>query len=207
MRYSQAIAGALALLLVGVTPAILHAQAQPPSNDLCVNAITGLAVPSVTAGTTVGATTDSQAPSCGAAAVTSPGVWYTVVGTGRIITADTCNGTTTYDSKLSAYCTNCTAFQCITGNDDFCGLQSQISWCSQLGDTYHILVHGFGGATGPFDLTLTDGGPCGAPVPCGAASAPRPAPLPVLSGGMVVAMALLLLGLGLVAVRRHYRRT
>ena len=206
MRYSQTIVGVLALLLVGATPAILHAQMQAPSNDLCANAITGLAVPSVTAGTTVGATTDSQAPSCDNTAVTSPGVWYTVAGTGRIIIADTCTGTS-YDSKLSAYCTNCASFQCITGNDDLCGLQSQISWCSQLGSTYHILVHGFGGSTGPFDLTLTDGGPCGAPVPCGGASGPRPAPVPVLSRSMVAAMALMLLGLGLFAVRRHYRRT
>jgi len=204
MRHNQILAGVLVLLLVGAAPAVLHAQfPAPPSNDSCANAITGLTVPSVTAGSTDGATVDTQAPNCGSAQVTSPGVWYTVVGTGRVITADTCTGTS-YDSKLSAYCTDCSSFQCITGNDDACGLQSQISWCSQLGATYHILVHGFGGANGPFELTLTDGGACDTPVPC-AESGPQRAPVPVLSRGMVAAMAFLLLGLGLFAVRRRYR--
>ena len=39
------------------------AKAQPP-NDLCTDAIGPLAVPSTTAGTTIGATIDVQAPFC-----------------------------------------------------------------------------------------------------------------------------------------------
>ncbi|MFQ5430726.1 MAG: hypothetical protein ACE5E1_10485, partial [Phycisphaerae bacterium] len=127
-----------------------------PANDLCVDAIP-VGVPSTTAGTTVNATTDSEAPFCGVSP-TSPGVWYTVVGTGNTMTASLCNGVATYDSKLTVYCGDCTDFVCVDGNDDACGLQSEVSWCSQAGATYMILVHGFGGDNGPFELVVSDDG-------------------------------------------------
>lgn len=135
-----------------------------PDNDDCLDAIGPLAIPSVTAGSTVGATPDPNAPTPCGTSVSAPGVWYTVVGTGRTITASTCTGATGYDSKLNVYCLDCDDLTCITGNDDFCGLQSQVSWCSEPGVTYHILVQGFGGATGTFELELTQGAVnCGPP--------------------------------------------
>jgi subtilisin-like proprotein convertase family protein len=139
-----------------------------PDNDLCENAIGPLAVPSTTPGSTNLATTDAGFPSpCGSASITSPGVWYTVLGTGNTMTASLCNGATSYDAKLSVFCRGCGPTICVDGNDDFCGLQSQVSWCSQAGVEYLILVHGFGGATGPFELTLSDNGsPCAGPVQC-----------------------------------------
>ncbi|MBW1774006.1 MAG: IPTL-CTERM sorting domain-containing protein, partial [Deltaproteobacteria bacterium] len=101
--------------------------------------------------------------------VTAPGVWYTVIGTGNTITVSTCNDAD-YDTKLSVYCTDCdTEFTCVTGEDDTsgCGLTTEISFCSQAGQEYHILVHGFSDATGDFDLTVTDDGvPCLADVLC-----------------------------------------
>jgi hypothetical protein len=59
--------------------------------------------------------------------------------------------------------------QCVTGNDDNCAtgadpFLSTVSWCSEAGCEYLIFVSGFGGATGPFDLVITDNGvPCGTP--------------------------------------------
>lgn len=139
-----------------------------PDNDDCANA-TPVAIPSTTAGDTTLATTDTGAPLCGTS-VTSPGVWYSVIGTGNTITASMCNGATAYDSKLSVYCGNCdplSGLTCVVGNDDFCGLQSQVSWCSQAGAEYKILVHGFGGATGTFELVLSDNGQsCSGAVSC-----------------------------------------
>ena len=76
-------------------------------NDLCADAEM-VAVPSVTPGTTIGAT-DDDAPLCGTS-VTAPGVWYTVMGTGNTMTASTCNdgnpdtGDADYDTKLNVYC-------------------------------------------------------------------------------------------------------
>jgi|GEM_PF-1662912 len=138
-------------------------------NDNCAGAI-AVDIPSQTPGTTVNATVDDGLPFCGTS-VTSPGVWYTVVGTGTTITASLCDGNTSFDSKLSAYCavdcSDLTTATCVTGNDDTCGLQSEITWCSQAGAVYYILVHGFGGQTGTFELDITeDGVPCTADVAC-----------------------------------------
>ncbi|MHC4776613.1 MAG: hypothetical protein ACYTBR_15290, partial [Planctomycetota bacterium] len=128
-----------------------------PPNDLCENAIGPLSVPSSTPGSTDGATTDSGFPFCGTG-ITSPGVWYTVIGTGTTMTASLCTGATNYDSKLSVYCNGCLDPTCVVGIDDFCGLQSEVSWCAQAGAEYLILVHGFGGQSGPFELELSDDG-------------------------------------------------
>ncbi len=139
-------------------------QVGAPANDTCDAAIP-VAVPSTTAGTTTGATIDNTFPACGTS-ITSPGVWYEMVGTGNVLTADTCSGTT-YDSKLTVFCQDCATPTCISGNDDACGLQSQVTWDSELGATYRVLVHGFGGQSGPFDLTVTDTGvPSTNPVAC-----------------------------------------
>ncbi len=136
-----------------------------PDNDLCADAI-AVGVPSVTPGSTQGASIDSAFPTCGTS-ITSPGVWYSVTGTGTTMTASLCNGVATYDTKISVYCPDCDEAICVDGNDDFCGLQSEISWCSQLGANYLILVHGYGGATGPFELEVyEDGAPCSADVAC-----------------------------------------
>ncbi len=121
--------------------------------DDCVDA-TPVDVPSLTIGTTIGATFD-DAGFCGTSN-TAPGVWYTVVGTGTTMTASFCQngGTADYDSKLSVYTGDCDMLLCVDGNDDSCGLQSEVSWFGELGTTYRILVHGFGGGQGNFELAL-----------------------------------------------------
>jgi len=123
----------------------------PPVNDQCQNAIP-LGCGSVVTGTTSGASID-PAPFC-STSVTAPGVWYRIAGTGDRITVSSCGGTA-YDNKISVYTGNCNAFSCVTGNDDFCGLQSQVTFCSTPGVQYFILVHGFGNATGNFTLNVT----------------------------------------------------
>ncbi|RIK69021.1 MAG: hypothetical protein DCC65_01555 [Planctomycetota bacterium] len=137
-----------------------------PPGDNCDDPVGPLAIPSVTMGSTVGTSIDT-APLCGTS-ISAPGVWYTVIGTGNTITASMCTGTP-YDAKLNVYCGPCNNLTCVTGIDDFCGLQPQVSWCSQAGALYRILVQGFSGATGSFTLTLSDNGvPCTATVLCAA---------------------------------------
>ena len=172
----NATAGNTYLLRVGTFPGatggtgtFTMTQISIPANDDCANAI-AVAVPSGTPGTTEFATTDSEGfPFCGTG-ITSPGVWYSVTGTGNTITASLCDGNTAFDSKISVYCGDCADpanALCVDGNDDFCGLQSEISWCSQAGATYLVLVHGFGGATGTFELDISDDGvSCTADVAC-----------------------------------------
>jgi hypothetical protein len=130
-----------------------------PDNDDCVDAI-ALGVPSTTSGTTNFANPEPAAPFCGTTSNTAGAVWYTVVGDGTTYTAETC-GNTNYDSKITVYCGDCNdiaGLTCVTGNDDFCGLQSQVTWCTQPTVTYLVMVHGFSSATGDFELGITSNG-------------------------------------------------
>ncbi|MBC7772919.1 MAG: hypothetical protein H7210_10525 [Pyrinomonadaceae bacterium] len=134
-----------------------------PANDDCADAI-ALTAPSTTFGTTSCATTDGTVSCSGIG--NSGDVWYTVVGNGRFITVDTCSSAF-YDTTLEVYSGTCAGgLVCEGGNDDFCGLQSSVTFCSVPGRTYLINVHGFAGATGDFDISVTKGEPCGDPCPC-----------------------------------------
>ncbi len=158
--------------------------AEPPPNDECWGARPAN-VPSVTPGSTWGATIDSEFPTCGTS-ITAPGVWFKVIGTGETMTATTCEnesppGSADYDTKISVFCTGCDAPTCVTGNDDVtgCNFHSKVQWCSQLGAEYLILVHGFSSATGNFELSVFDDGVactsavfCGSLLPTGACCQP-----------------------------------
>ncbi|MEL6811652.1 MAG: proprotein convertase P-domain-containing protein, partial [Bacteroidota bacterium] len=136
-----------------------------PANDMCMDAIT-LTGDGVVSGTTVGAAVEGV-PFCGTSS-TSPGVYYTFTdgsGTGSMVTLSLCGGAT-FDTKIGAFTGTCGALVCETGLDDFCGLQSEISFMTDGSSTYYVLVHGFGGASGPFDLTVS-----------GLPAAPGPAPI------------------------------
>ncbi len=127
----------------------------PLPNDDCSGAIAVSCGGSVS-GSTVGATVDSSAPTCGPA-ITSPGVWYKFNDNSGLpgdITLSLCNGTD-FDSKISVYSGTCAALVCVGGNDDACGLQSEITFASNGNTQYYILIHSFGGATGNFTLEVT----------------------------------------------------
>jgi hypothetical protein len=132
---------------------------QAPINDNCDGALP-IACGEIVAGSTDNATEDSAvAPTCDTT-VTAPGVWYVYEDTTGLITDITitmCNGTTDYDAKLSVYTGDCAAppFTCVVGNDDTCGLQSEVSFQSDGATTFYILVHGFGGGTGNFEIEMT----------------------------------------------------
>jgi hypothetical protein len=132
-------------------------------NDACANAI-ALAVPSITSGTTTGATVDSGlalaggpgiADAGGNALITAPGVWYSVTtNTAETVYADTL--VAEYDTKLSVYTGSCGSMSPVTMNDDAASsYRSKVAWVAQPGTTYWILVHGFAQASGDFQLELT----------------------------------------------------
>ncbi len=150
-----------------------------PDNDLCADA-QAMPVGSTRFGATDAATFDA-APFCGTSN-TAPGVWYSITGTGRTITVTTCNPGTDYDTKVTVYCNDCGVLTCIAGNDDQFGpfdpdcdvlgigfnRGSTLSFCSQAGAQYLILVHGFLAAVGDFELSVfSDGPPCAGAVECG----------------------------------------
>ncbi|MGE3107110.1 MAG: GC-type dockerin domain-anchored protein [Phycisphaerales bacterium] len=139
---------------------------QTPANDDCFSAA-ALTTGQYTHGSTVCAGVDAVT-SCSGAALAS-GLWYSFTGTGNTMSVDLC-ASAGYDTRIELYCGDCNNLVCAGSNDDFCGLQSGVSTCTTSGTTYYVLVHGFGGATGEFDVAVNDdGAPCsGAPTcsPC-----------------------------------------
>ncbi len=123
----------------------------PLNNDDCADAF-AINCGETVSGSTIGQTPDA-APFCGTSN-TAPGVWYSWTGDGSAVTLSTCTGTS-YDSKLTVYSGSCGALACVGGNDDTCGLQSEVSFVSSVGTDYLILVHGFSASEGDFDLTMT----------------------------------------------------
>jgi subtilisin-like proprotein convertase family protein len=126
----------------------LNMACQPP-NDLCAGAFNINCGQSIT-GTTVGATLDVL-PACGTS-ITAPGVWYTFIGSGGNEVVNTCTAAS-FDTKISVFSGTCAGLVCIDGNDDFCGLRSEVSFATTASTRYYVLVHGFGTATGTFTLT------------------------------------------------------
>lgn len=139
---------------------------QPPPNDTCETAI-AVALNTPTIGNNEAAQ-DDVTPDCGTVTPVG-GIWYTVVGTGETMTATTCSSGTDYDTRIQVFC-DCDSLVCVGGNDDAVGggaecelpsgdpYKSTISWCSELGKIYYIIVGGFTGEHGTSELTVTSGG-------------------------------------------------
>ncbi len=133
-----------------------------PANDLCEDAIS-IECGATILGTTIDATDDSAtAPDC-ETPTTTPGVWYKYEdfsGLPNEVTLTTCSVNTDYDTKISVYVGDCASppLTCVAGNDDDPNcpdFQSSVAFDSDGNTTYYILVHGFGGQTGEFELSMT----------------------------------------------------
>lgn len=126
-----------------------------PANDDCSNAIT-LTCGQTVSGTTT-ASTDDGVVDCGATYDGGQGVWYHFAGNDNLVTLTTCDQAD-FDTKISVFSGACGSLSCVDGNDDdfSCfGNTSTISFIATSGTDYYILVHGFLGATGNFDLTVS----------------------------------------------------
>ncbi len=143
------------LFLVAV---MLYPSLETWANDDCSNA-TPIQCGQTLAGSTIGANFDGIS-FCGTT-INAPGVWYTVQGNGGQYTASTCNQAS-YDTKISIFEGSCGALSCVTGQDDAIGCSgftTEVDWQTTAGTTYYILIHGFGGATGNFNLSVDCGNP------------------------------------------------
>ena len=123
--------------------------------DLCDNALAVSPNSTVSGSTANTAVNDAPGLDCGTGLVDSPGAWYSVTGTGNLMTASLC-GAASYDSRLSVFEGTCLGLTCVTDANNTCGLQESVSWCSTPGVEYRILVHGAGGASGDFSMTVSD---------------------------------------------------
>ncbi len=128
-----------------------------PANDYCSGATPVTCAGSPYAGnTTLATTTGDPTTYCGFTPG-APGVFYVLAGTGQNVTASVCGAA--FDTEIQVYSGSCGALACVTGNDDYCGFQSQVTFPTSVGTNYYIMVDGFSGAKGAFSLALT----CAAP--------------------------------------------
>ncbi|MFO0375804.1 MAG: hypothetical protein ACK51N_02020, partial [bacterium] len=142
--------------------------APSPVSDLCASAI-ALPISTTTLairGATQGMTAD-VVPLCAGAVPGGSGVWFRLVGTGHPVTLSTC-ANTTFDTVLSVFCASCDALSCVTANDDDCpGGGSRVTFCAEAGREYLVLLTGFSGASGTFELQFSRATQaCTDPVPC-----------------------------------------
>ncbi|MDC8004966.1 T9SS type A sorting domain-containing protein [Aureisphaera galaxeae] len=146
-----------------VGPFVMSITCEPvPDNDQCDGAFPIVCGDSLM-GTTINSTDDTAAaPDCDTA-TTTPGVWYVYNDTSGLptdILLSTCSTNTNYDTKISVYTGDCGSLPltCVAGNDDSgncTDFQSEVEFQSDGNTTYYILVHGFGGATGDFELSMS----------------------------------------------------
>jgi hypothetical protein len=134
---------------------VLNIGAPPPpsGNDTCAGATV------VTDGAFTAATgsTTEVTPGCGFGGQFDSWYSYTATGSG-VLTVNMCAGAS-FDTILSAY-DACGGTQ-IACNDDFCGLQSQITFPITAGTTYKIALSGYNGQSGSGTITFSSqtGGP------------------------------------------------
>ena len=116
----------------------------PPANDECVDAI-AVACMDVVTGSTVDATDSGNNPAFD--------VWYSFTGTGTIqdVTVSLCNSG--YDTYVRVF-DSCGGTE-IVGNDDSCGTRSEATFTSDGTSTYYIMIEGYSGTEGTYELAVT----------------------------------------------------
>ncbi len=124
-------------------------------NDECATSVV-LAVNSATAFDTTLATLSAEPWPC--AASTAPDLWYRYIPVANATaTVETCGSG--YDTALQVLRGTCAALVPIACNDDFCGLQSTITFPATAGTTYYIRLGGFATQSGTGTILLTEGAP------------------------------------------------
>lgn len=121
-------------------------------NDLCPDALP-LVCGDVVTGNTDGSSSDGAPTEICGTTPGAPGNWYSFIGTGQVIELSLCNSD--YDTKIQVYEGTCDALECIGGNDDSCGLQSEFEFLSVAGEEYFFYVFGFNVSTGNYELVVT----------------------------------------------------
>ena len=118
----------------------------PPSNDTCANASPLNDTLLYSSEYTACAIDDTNLPCTGENTIYR-GVWYrfTATATGTA-TVDTCGSD--FDTKLIVFSGTCGALTNLGCNDDFCGLQSSVSFPCTAGSNYLVCAGGYGGHGG-----------------------------------------------------------
>jgi hypothetical protein len=128
----------------------------PPANNLCTTAFDVPADGSIQTGTTIDACRGGT-NQCGSKNVDAAGVWYSVQGTGNWMVASTCNTNSDFELQTLVLTGSCGDLECVDFDKEACGDQSSVSWLSDRGTVYLLLVQGiFPGTNGNFELTVEE---------------------------------------------------
>jgi hypothetical protein len=131
----------------------ISAPAPTPPNDECVDAIAlgeGVSGPFLTGGASL---VDPFACGSGGA----PDIWFTYTpAVNGDFSINLCGSD--YDTAMELFTGDCGALTLVECNDDFCGLQSGVSYCGIAGETYTFRVGGFNGSTGTAVVEIQNSG-------------------------------------------------
>ena len=126
-----------------------------PTNDACETAIS-LETGDTVAGATYFAqqSDDFEFGTCGTSQggnFSSPGIWYTVGGSGGLMGASI---NANYDVQMTVFAGGCSDLTCVDGTEGFTAdfFSGAVYWDSEEGVEYSVLVHGFSGQVGEFEL-------------------------------------------------------
>ena len=118
----------------------------PPGNDTCTNAYSLYDSQVYTSEYTACAMDDTNLPCTGQNTIYR-GVWYSFNATATgTATVDACGSD--FDTKIVVFSGACGALTALGCNDDFCGLQSSVSFPCVAGTNYLICAGGWGGQGG-----------------------------------------------------------
>jgi hypothetical protein len=168
---------ALLLVVVGVVVGMIGAQSRnntgpetavdpttfdniTSTEDLCQNAVP-LDFPTIVTGSTVDAASDTSLFGvCGDVARNGfSGVWYSLRGSGTILSLSTCYGSS-FDTQVSVFRgSSCSFATCVEGSDQRtnCGTDgSYLTFLAEEGENYFILIHGLRRANGVFTLVIEE---------------------------------------------------
>jgi hypothetical protein len=68
-------------------------------------------------------------------------VWYKVTGNGQTVVASTCHSISNFPARLAVYTGSCDNLVCETAEDSDCGNGSSITWATEAGEEYYLLVY------------------------------------------------------------------
>ncbi len=112
-------------------------------------------------GSTALGTVDGNWTGCPGVPNTAKGIWYKLVGAGNrvLLNTDQVITGTSFDTRITVYCSttnDCVGLSCLAANDDInatdANFFSEVEFCAVNGQTYFILVHGFGSDSGAFGM-------------------------------------------------------
>jgi len=88
----------------------------------------------------------------------TPGLWYSLVGTGKGVHASVCREATNFGSRISVYEGSCGSMDCVAATPLVASMYESscdVHWIAEEGKTYYVRVHGSEGSeTGTFNLFL-----------------------------------------------------